>query len=90
MGETAAQADQIIANARAQLEALAAGVGIPQKQKLGASTGLLVAGAVTAGGAVTLGNEKSFDEEQAGNITDAISGDADAGNAGADGGGAES
>lgn len=87
VGETAAQADQIVANARAQLDALAAGVDIPQKQKLGAAGGLLLAGAVTTGGAVTLG-KKNVDEEQAGangDIAGAVSGDAGHGADGAGG-----
>ena len=98
VGEAAAQADQILANARAQLDALAAGVDVPQKQMMGAVGGLLLAGSVTTRGAVPLNenakSRKGFDEEQGafggGGVAGAASGGEDAGDdAGPDNGGEE-
>jgi len=97
VGATAATAEQIIANARAQLDALAAGVDtVPKKQKMGAAGGLLLAGAVTAGGAVALSqsqqNNNNDDDAElgAGGFSGAVNGDAaadDAGGEDGDGGG---
>lgn len=95
VGETAAQADQIIANARAQLDALAAGVDNPTKPKMTAAGGLLLAGAVTAGGAVAISQNQNKmtaegDEEMGANgngFTDDDAGGEDGGEDGGDDGG---
>lgn len=63
VGETAATADQIIANARAQLDALAAGVDIKgpisPTSVMNTPGGLLLAGAVTSSGAVAMSQKST-------------------------------
>jgi len=95
LGDKAAQAEAIIANARAQLDALAAGVNASvSTTNLNAVGGLLMAGAVTTGGAATIvgPDQQKTDEETGPNgIADAggaMSGDA-GGKDGGDGGGGD-
>lgn len=66
IGETASTAEQIIANARAQLDALEGRRSTVLKSNaMSAAGGLLVAGCVTTGGAVTEYSQERNDVEEA-------------------------
>lgn len=66
VGETAATADQIIANARAQLDALAAGVDTnsAMTKKMSVAGGLLLGGAATAGCAVAVSQNQQKSKKE--------------------------